>query len=93
MSQQQRLPHNASHAKWELLILQPDRLYGLSFEVVVSPTGMLHAEVLVKIVHAIGSFLDDPPIGKVYGAITGLIFPNGLPIAFEASTIHCKGHD
>src|SRR5712671_4723548 len=46
-------------------------------EVVVSPAGMFHGEIAMKIVHIIATFLDEHPLGKVYGDNTGLIFPNG----------------
>ena len=46
-------------------------------KVVVSPAGMYHAEIVTKISHIIATFLDDHPIGKVYGDNMGLIFPNG----------------
>src|SRR5215471_20320044 len=46
-------------------------------EVVVSPAGMRHAEIVTKIAHIFATFLDDHPIGKVYGDNAGLIFPTG----------------
>jgi Uma2 family endonuclease len=46
-------------------------------EIVVSPAGDLHSEIAIKIAHIIATFLDDHPIGKVYGADVGLIFPTG----------------
>ena len=46
-------------------------------EVVVSPAGFRHAEIVGKIVHIVATYLDDNPIGKVYGDNTGVIFPNG----------------
>ena len=46
-------------------------------EVVVSPAGMYHAEIVIKIAHIIATFLDDHPVGKIYGDNTGVIFPNG----------------
>jgi Uma2 family endonuclease len=46
-------------------------------EIVVSPAGAYHGEIVVKIVHIIASFLDGHPIGKVYGDNVGLVFPNG----------------
>jgi len=46
-------------------------------EIVVSPAGMNHAEIVMKISHIIATYLDDHPIGKVYGDNVGLIFPNG----------------
>jgi Uma2 family endonuclease len=46
-------------------------------EVVVSPAGAYHGEIVIKIVRIIATFLDDHPIGKVYGDNVGLVFPNG----------------
>ena len=46
-------------------------------EVVVSPAGMEHAEIVVNIIRIIATYLDVNPIGKVYGDNTGVIFPNG----------------
>ena len=46
-------------------------------EVVVSPAGFYHAEIVTKIAHIFATFLDDHPIGKVVGDNVGLIFPNG----------------
>ena len=46
-------------------------------EIVVSPAGMLHAEIVINIVHIIATYLDENRIGKVYGDNMGLIFPNG----------------
>jgi len=46
-------------------------------EVVVSPAGALHSEIAIKIARIFATFLDDHPIGKVYGADVGLIFPTG----------------
>jgi len=46
-------------------------------EVVVSPAGMHHAEIVTKMVYILATFLEDHPIGKVYGDNVGLIFPNG----------------
>jgi Uma2 family endonuclease len=46
-------------------------------EVVVSPASFYHAEIVVKIAHIIATYLDDHPIGKVYGDNVGLILPNG----------------
>ncbi|HET9132377.1 MAG TPA: Uma2 family endonuclease, partial [Terriglobia bacterium] len=46
-------------------------------EVVVSPAGALHSEIVIKIARIIATFLDDHPIGKVYGDNVGLIFPTG----------------
>jgi len=46
-------------------------------EVVVSPAGVLHGEIAFKIARIVATFLDDHPIGKVYGDNVGLIFPTG----------------
>ena len=46
-------------------------------EVVVSPAGINHAEIVIKIAHIIATFLDDHPIGKVFGDNVGIIFPTG----------------
>jgi Uma2 family endonuclease len=46
-------------------------------EIVVSPAGIYHAEIVIKIAHIIATFLDDHPIGKVFGDNVGLIFPTG----------------
>jgi len=58
-------------------------------EVVVSPAGVLHGEIALKIAHIIATFLDDHPIGKVYGDNVGLVFPTGnlrSPDAFFVRT-------
>ena len=46
-------------------------------EVVVSPASYLHGEITFKIARIIATFLDDHPIGKVYGDNVGVIFPTG----------------
>jgi Uma2 family endonuclease len=46
-------------------------------EVVVSPAGPLHSEIAIKIARIFATFLDGHPIGKVYGADAGMIFPTG----------------
>ena len=46
-------------------------------EIVVSPTGMNHSEITVKILRIIAAFLDDHPIGKVFNPDLGIWFPNG----------------
>jgi len=46
-------------------------------EVVVSSASFLHGEIAFKIARIIATFLDDHPIGKVYGDNVGLIVPNG----------------
>jgi Uma2 family endonuclease len=58
-------------------------------EVVVSPASVLHGEIALKIAHIIATFLDDHPIGKVYGDNVGLVFPTGnlrSPDAFFVRT-------
>jgi Uma2 family endonuclease len=45
-------------------------------EIVVSPTGMRHGEVALKISHTIATFLENNPIGRVYGTDVGITFPN-----------------
>jgi len=58
-------------------------------EVVVSPAGMYHAEIATKISRIVATFLDDHPIGKVYGDNVGLVFPTGnlrSPDAFFVRT-------
>ena len=58
-------------------------------EVVVSPASFGHGEIALKIAHIIATFLDDHPIGKVYGDNVGVIFPNGnlrSPDAFFVRT-------
>ena len=45
-------------------------------EIEVSPAGMYHAEIVIKIIHILATYLDDHPIGKIYGDNVGLIFPN-----------------
>jgi len=58
-------------------------------EIVVSPAGVLHGEITLKIAHIIATFLDDHPIGKVYGDNIGLVFPTGnlrSPDAFFVRT-------
>ena len=46
-------------------------------EVVVSPASVLHGEIALKIAHIIATFLDDHPMGKVYGDNVGLVLPTG----------------
>jgi len=58
-------------------------------KVVVSPAGVLHGEIALKIAHIIATFLDDHPIGKVYGDNVGLVLPTGnlrSPDAFFVRT-------
>jgi Uma2 family endonuclease len=46
-------------------------------EIVVSPAGMPHAQIVLKIVRIVAAYLDENPIGEVFGDNVGLIFPNG----------------
>ena len=46
-------------------------------EILVSPAGTRHAEIVVKIVHIVATFLDEHPIGKVFADNLGIRFPNG----------------
>jgi len=46
-------------------------------EVVVSPAGMRHSEIAIKIIRIVATYLDNTPIGKIYGDHTGVILPNG----------------
>ena len=46
-------------------------------EIVVSPAGFHHAEIVIKIVRIIATFLDEFPIGRVLGDNLGISFPNG----------------
>ena len=46
-------------------------------EILVSPAGMRHSEVALKIAHLISEFLDRNPIGKAYSGDVGIAFPNG----------------
>lgn len=63
-------------------------------EVVVSPASVLHGEIALKIAYIIATFLDDHPIGKVYGDNVGLVFPTGnlrSPDAFFVRTEKLPG--
>jgi len=63
-------------------------------DVLVSPAGVLHGEIALKIAHIIATFLDDHPIGKLYGENVGLIFPTGnlrSPDAFFVRTEKLPG--
>ncbi len=63
-------------------------------EIVVSPASVLHGEIALKIAHIIATFLDDHPIGKVYGDNVGLVFPTGnlrSPDAFFVRTEKLPG--
>ena len=46
-------------------------------EIIVSPTGFRHAQVVWKIVHVIATFLETHPVGEVLGDNLGINFPNG----------------
>jgi Uma2 family endonuclease len=46
-------------------------------QILVSPAGLYHAQVVAKIVHIIATFLDSHPIGVVCGDNLGINFPNG----------------
>ena len=46
-------------------------------EIVVSPAGFHHAELVVKIACIIATFLEASPIGRVLGDNLGISFPNG----------------
>ena len=46
-------------------------------EIVVSPTGFKHGQVVVNIVHIIATFLETSPVGVVLADNVGINFPNG----------------
>ena len=46
-------------------------------EILVSPAGMRHSEVALKIAGLIWEFLQKNPIGNVYSSDVGISFPNG----------------
>jgi len=46
-------------------------------EILVSPTGMQHSEIALRIAGSIWQFLEKNPIGKVYSSDVGIAFPNG----------------
>ena len=46
-------------------------------EIVVSPAGMRHSEVTLKIAGLILGFLETHPIGKAYSSDVGIALPNG----------------
>lgn len=63
-------------------------------EIVVSPSSYLHGEIAFKIARIIATFLDDHPIGKIYGDNVGVIFPTGnlrSPDAFFIRTEKLPG--
>jgi len=45
-------------------------------EILVSPAGMRHSEIAVKIAVNLATFLEKHPIGKVYSENVGIILPN-----------------
>jgi Uma2 family endonuclease len=59
-------------------------------EIVVSPAGMYHAEIVIKIIRILATYLDDHPIGKIYGDNVGLIFPNGNLRSPDVSFVSLK---
>jgi Uma2 family endonuclease len=46
-------------------------------EILVSPAGFRHAEIVAQMVHIFATFLDAHPIGKVCGDNLGINLPNG----------------
>src|SRR5881396_3706779 len=46
-------------------------------EILVSPAGMRHSEVISNIIGLIWEFLQKNPIGKVYTSDVGIVFPSG----------------
>jgi Uma2 family endonuclease len=46
-------------------------------EILVSPAGSRHAEIVGKIVHIFASFLETHPVGRVYPDNLGIRLPNG----------------
>ncbi|HLQ76311.1 MAG TPA: Uma2 family endonuclease [Terriglobia bacterium] len=46
-------------------------------EILMSPAGMRHSEIAVRIAVLLFEFLRDHPIGKVYSSDVGIQFPNG----------------
>jgi len=46
-------------------------------EILVSPAGFRHGQVVARIVHVIATFLETSPIGTVVGDNLGIHFPNG----------------
>jgi Uma2 family endonuclease len=54
------------------------RIYELvDGEIIVSPAGMRHGEVVTKISLAIATYLDKNSIGKAYSPDTGIALPDG----------------
>jgi Uma2 family endonuclease len=45
-------------------------------EILVSPTGMRHGKVALKISHIVATFLENTPLGCVFGTDVGIKFPN-----------------
>ena len=46
-------------------------------EIVVSPAGFQHAQIVARIVHILATFLEANPVGQVCGDNLGIHFPNG----------------
>lgn len=46
-------------------------------EIVVSAAGFRHSEIAARIAHIVATYLEKSPIGKVYSADVGILFPNG----------------
>jgi Uma2 family endonuclease len=46
-------------------------------EIVVSPAGFHHAEIVTKILYTIATFLGEFPVGRVLADNLGIAFPNG----------------
>jgi len=63
----------------DLLRMPKDgRIYELvDGEILVSPAGMRHGEVVIKIGAVVATFLGNNPIGKVYSPDTGIVLPDG----------------
>ena len=63
----------------DLLRMPKDgRIYELvDGDIIVSPAGMRHGEVVVKILAVVATFLDKNPIGKAYSPDTGIALPDG----------------
>jgi Uma2 family endonuclease len=45
--------------------------------IVASPTGMYHSEVGARISHILQKFLDETPLGRIYGSDVGIQLPDG----------------
>ena len=46
-------------------------------QIVVSPAGFRHSEIAARIAFIVATYLENSPIGKVYSADVGVLFPNG----------------